>query len=557
MAESQSNTPSSFDDLVNPDARGDSYLWNAFGLISRLSRESGQEQMAIAELKKLAEDYKFETKMDEVGNLCIHVPATSGYGSAPAVCLQGHIDMVCVKDPTSTHDFSKDPIDMEIDGDWVKAKGTSLGADNGIGVAAALAAAIDPNCQHPALEILITRDEEDGFTGVDGFDPVALGMKSAIVLNLDTEKLGETYVRSAGFQGLYAKLPIERHADPSKVDTARGDERYFSLELSGLPGGHSGVEIHDIKRVNAIKLMNKVLADIFDRIPSVKLVSFDGGQKVNAIPSEATAVISIPDNVDSMTVFTVLDSKGLLGNKESTPIKNYRHSDSGFSYSHPFVSDGAKFECKELAKEAVTVNTMQDKFASRLMDAIKELPNGVIAVCDDMPGVTETSSNLGVLQTSDGEVSMGISARSFKEDELQALRGRIEGILGSHGFDTERGTMISPWYGDPNSPLVQRLGTAYKTVTGEEAELNGIHGGLEVADVVLKLQRALGQSVDAASIGPTILDVHSTKERVNIPSVETFYEQLKAALASFKPKVLKQSMPYSTSPADDGSDPCI
>ena len=340
-------------------------LWKHFDEIRKIPRCSGQEEQARQYVLAFAKDNNFESDQDETGNVVIRVPATSGHENAPVVVIQGHLDMVCEKNSDVAHDFSKDPIQLEIDGEWLKAQGTTLGSDNGVGVAAALACADDTGVVHGPLELLFTVDEETGLIGAGKIQPGFL--KAKYLLNLDSEDLGELTIGCAGGGDSHITLALERTDAPKGASALK-------VHVLGLRGGHSGVDIHE-QRGNAVKVLTRILCEGARKF-DLSVVSLNGGNKHNAIPREATAEIFVPaDKADKFTAWVPEIAKTIaveLGGREK----------------------GMEVKVDALSPAPATV--LDTASQAKLLNVLATIPHGVDAMNYDIPGLVETSNNLAV-----------------------------------------------------------------------------------------------------------------------------------------------------------------
>lgn len=478
------------------------YLWQIFDALRQIPRPSGREEKVGAWILAWAQDHGLETKTDAVGNICIHVPASPGYEDAPVVCIQNHKDMVCVQEPGRNFDFDNEAIELKRDGRWLKAVGTTLGADNGVGLAAAMAVAIDPQVQHGPLEILVTTEEETTFKGAFGLDAAALGMRATHLLNLDGEEFGDVYIGSAGMQALSAELNLS-------YSEQEPDWQCFEIDLTGLPGGHSGAEIHE-NRGNAIL---SLIAMIDQLEAEFKLVSIDGGQAKNAIPPNAKAVISVANTVKPTSIYRKL---------ENTPAYKELKAD------HLRMQLVVKKlnDCEAMPMSAVS----QTAVIASLLD----VPDGLVSMHKEIPNLVETSTNLGVIRTRDGQVYTEFAVRSAINTEMQTVAEAIRQIMEQNGFRVEGTKSVPAWEGDPESALVKLAVDAFREITGQPGKPMAIHAGLEVGPISERLEAALGHKIEAAAFGPDIVNPHSPDEAVDIETVELFYEQLKVVLKKLR-----------------------
>lgn len=469
-------------------------LWSHFEKFLQIPHTSGNEEGMARYMLNFAEEKGFEAEKDETGNVVIRVPATKGRENAPTVVLQGHMDMVGEKNSDVEHDFMKDPIQAEIKDDWVTARGTTLGADNGIGLAASLAAAEADDVVHGPLEILATVDEEVGLTGAGKIKEGFLSGK--VMLNLDSEQLGEVTIGCAGGGDSTMTLPLD------VVDAPAGTKP-FTLKVTGLRGGHSGLDIVE-QRGNAIKILARLLGKMAGDQP-VHLVSMKGGSKRNAIPREAFAEVMVLETaVDDVKAFIEGEIERIgveLGGREKELAAALEPSDNG----------GSK--------------VMNDDTQGTLVDLLLALPHGVEAMNYDIDGLVETSNNLATIDTESGEAVIGTSTRSSISTALQALRDRISACGRLAGASVKENDPYPGWMPNVDSKVLATFKKVHKDVLGEEPETIAIHAGLECGIIGEKFP-----GMDMISFGPTMENPHSPDERVNVPSVEKFWTLLGAML---------------------------
>ncbi len=475
-------------------------LWKHFDLIRRTPRPSKHEEKVVEAILAWAKERGYEVRRDSVGNIVVAVPATPGHENAPIVVLQGHVDMVCEKNSDVEHDFMNDPIEVVVDGDWVKAKGTTLGADNGIGVAAGMAIADDPDAVHGPLELLFTIDEETGLTGAMGLDPSIV--KGTIMLNLDTEEDGAVYIGCAGGADSTAKFPLERRDGSAGTVPVR-------LAVTGLRGGHSGVDIHE-NRANAIKLAVRALLGAIESGIGVEVVSLEGGSKHNAIPREAFAVVRIPAEARQAFDESIAASK------------------KAFVEEFGSIDPGLELAVESLDESESVQRPLTDAARDRLLHSLNGIPHGVLAMSRDVPGLVETSNNLAVIETGDSEAVLTTSHRSSVMPSLFAVQSQVRSICLLAGATVEVHDAYPGWKPNPDSPIVKKTVEVYERLFGTTPELKAIHAGLECGLLIEKKPE-----MDVVSIGPEIKNAHSPDEMVQISSVKKFYEHVKAVLADF------------------------
>jgi dipeptidase D len=472
-------------------------LWSHFDGIRRIPRPSKHEERVSAHIQNWAKSKGFEVLEDAAGSFTVKVPATPGHESAPTVVIQGHLDMVCEKNSDVDFDFMKDPIDVRVDGDWVKANGTTLGADNGIGVATAMALADDPDVVHGPLEILCTIDEETGLTGAKALDPSIV--TGRVMLNLDTEEDGAVYFGCAGGADSVTTLPVARRRGSLGSVPVR-------ITVKGLKGGHSGLNIIE-NRGNAVKLMTRVLMAAIEKDLEIDLVSFDGGSKHNAIPREAFAVCRIP--------------KASLEALQQVVDAGKVEFDGEFESIDPDLV--VEVEALDDADEYREVFNQHAR--DRLLHLVRSLPHGVLSMSREVEGLVETSNNVAIVATSENKVEVTTSHRSSVMPALYAVREQIRSASRLAGGEVEEDEAYPGWKPDPDSAVVNKTLDVYEELFGRRPALKAIHAGLECGLLIDKLP-----GLDAVSIGPEIQNAHSPDEKVQISSVQRFYEHVKALL---------------------------
>ena len=479
------------------DQRTQSIL-SIFEQISSIPRCSKHEERIANWLKEWALSHGLSFKFDSVNNVLITVPPSVGYEKSPTVVIQGHMDMVCEKAESSTHDFSKDPIKLVYDGDWLRADGTTLGADNGIALAMALELAQDRTIAHPLLELLFTVDEETSMQGVNALTPDFISGK--VFLNLDSEEDGVFIVGCAGGVTTRIEMGVDRVPVPESYSICK-------LLVEGMVGGHSGVDIHE-KRANA----NKVLAAAIDKLMdlNILLISADGGKAHNAIPRYSKAVLAYPaDNLEEMgLIIAQLQSELRLEYADREPGLTLRIEQEKFDAEIRAISPGT---------------------AVKLVGLLLSLPHGVVSMSADLPGLVETSSNLATIKSSQDSVTIVISQRSSDMGKLAHLTDKINTMARSAGGMVHNSEGYPSWKPDMDSLLLQQCKEAYSSVCCENPRIEAIHAGLECAIIGSKFA-----GLDMISFGPTIKNPHSPDERLYIPSVLRTWEFLVTLLASFK-----------------------
>ena len=464
-------------------------LWSHFAALAAIPRPSGREEEAVAFVKKVAEGAGATVKRDARGNVVARVPASKGHEKAPTVILQTHLDMVGEKAKGVAHDFDRDPIRPRVDGEWVKADGTTLGADNGIGVAAALASATDGSVVHGPLELLFTLDEETGLTGAKELDPALLSGR--ILLNLDSEEDGVIFVGCAGGEDTLIDLR------PAWSAPAAG--KSLRLEVAGLKGGHSGLNIIE-NRGNALKLMARLLEEAIESGIVFELAGIAGGSKHNAIPRDAEA-----------TIVASADGEKALRALAARTLEAFRVELAG-------IDDGLSVTVADAATPAQVLSRADRDRLVRLMTAV---PHGVLAMSRDIPGLVETSSNLAVVREHDGGVRVATSSRSSVASSLQGVLAQVRAAARLAGGDVARKDGYPGWKPNLDSKALEVVRGVYRTRWGAEPHVTAIHAGLECG---LLGERVPG--LDMVSFGPQIEGAHSPDERVHVPSVERFWGAL-------------------------------
>ena len=471
-------------------------LWKNFAGICSTPHPSKHEGKILEWLKNFAKENKIEYYQDKIGNMIFRKPATKGCEKMTPVILQGHMDMVPQADSDKKHDFIKDPIETIVRKDgWVSANGTTLGADNGIGGAAALAVLIDPKVKHGPIEVLLTVDEETGMTGAFNLEPGVL--KGKILLNLDSETEGELYVGCAG--GLDASMHI-----PYKMENTPEDCKGVKIVLSGLKGGHSGMEIN-MGRANANKVMVRLVKKLVNDF-DFRLESFNGGNMRNAIPREAAVVGAVPaKKVTSMKNF----------------IKKFTETvKKEFSATEPLLDIVVK------TTTAVPEKVMTVKDAKKVLNVVFAIPNGVMRMSDSMENLVETSNNLAIVETQKGKVNIYCLMRSSVDSAKEALGEKMTAIAELAGATIELSGGYPGWKPNMESPILKTMQTIYRKKFKKDAVIKAIHAGLECGLF------GVSYDWDMISFGPTIYGPHSPEERVEIKSVGRFWDFLVETLAN-------------------------
>jgi len=470
-------------------------LWKHFSRILEIPHCSGREKSlgdyVIGEAKRLG----LAWKRDEAGNIVVSKPGSPGKENADTVILQGHLDMVCEKNSDVRHDFSRDPIVAELKDGWVQAKGTTLGSDNGIGLAAALAVMEDDSLAHGPLEFLFTVDEETGLTGARKIQPGFL--KGTKMMNLDSEELGTFTIGCAGGADTEITLPLRRQR--------AGKQGRYLLKIFGFRGGHSGIDIH-LGRANAVKLLARLLAELEEQTP-FRLAVFEGGNKHNAIPREAWAEILLPET-------RVAEAQALLMEAFDKIKIEYQavEKDAAWSFS----------KIKSRGQDPLSPASQKS-----LISLLLALPHGVLAMHPEIAGLVETSNNLAIVRLKPTRAQITCSSRSSIDSALRAVRLIIRAVCRMVGAKPHQPEGYPGWMPDLNSALLKTMQTTHQRVFGKPASVVAIHAGLECGLIGEKFP-----DMDMISFGPTIQHPHSPEERVSAKSVEEFWNLLAAALSS-------------------------
>lgn len=463
-------------------------LWKHFYGLTQVPRPSKKEEKILAYLKQLLTELGHAYEQDETGNLIVRKPASPGYENAPTVLIQGHLDMVCEKNKDTPFDFDNDPIVAYVDGEWVTAKGTTLGADNGIGVAAGLAVLESRDLIHPPMEFLFTVDEETGLTGAKGLKPGFL--KSDIMLNLDSEEDGALYVGCSGGMDTAGVLVMQTSPAPATHEA-------LEIMVSGLKGGHSGLDIHT-GRGNAIKFLTRVLAGIRKEFPTVAFSSMLGGSKRNAIPREAEVVVYVPKS----------DTDAIIAKM------------AGFTETFLNEIHTVEPDLNVTARRVEGNGTvMNDTQFTTLLDVLQAMPHGVLKMSADIDGLVETSTNLATVTIDAGSLVIGTSQRSSVESEKFDAVAMAEAVLRLAGLEVVMGDGYPGWKPNLESRALKFVRQSHQELFGKDPEIKAIHAGLECG-----LIGEVYPGMDMISFGPTIQGAHSPDERLNIPTTGKFWQ---------------------------------
>lgn len=474
-------------------------LWDIFAKICSIPHPSYHEEALASHILSWANEKGLFAERDAVGNILIRKPATKGMEDRKAVVLQAHLDMVPQKNNDTVHDFTKDPIQPYVDGDWIKAKGTTLGADNGVGMASALAVLADDTVKHGPLEVLLTMTEETGMDGAFGLQPGWL--QADILINTDSEEEGEIYMGCAGGVDVKTTVALSYDAIPTGYIVKQ-------LVLKGLNGGHSGGDIH-LGLGNANKLLARFLASHADEL-SLKLIDFHGGTLRNAIPREAHIIFAIPaDKAQQLTTLTN-DFEALLKTELAIAEKN-------------------------LKIELIDTTTDRKAFSAdcqqRFINLMNAMPNGLIRMSDDVEGVVETSLNVGVVSIVDDKVEILCLIRSLIDSGKTYVVSMLSALAKLANAELEAKGGYPGWKPDADSPVMHLVRDTYQQLFDKVPNIMVIHAGLECG-----LFKKPYPEMDMVSIGPTIRGAHSPDERVHIKSVGQYWQLLTAILKAVPAK---------------------
>lgn len=476
-------------------------IWRNFDKLTQVPRPSGHLEKIQAYLLDWAKEAGVAAFQDAAGNIVMRKPATPGMENRKGVIMQAHMDMVPQKAPESNHDFENDPIETIIDGDWVRANKTTLGSDDGLGVATIMAVMEAKDLQHGPVEGLITADEETGMFGANGLPEGELN--GDILLNLDTEVWGEFVIGSAGGIDITATL------DYKEVETDKEDAA-VKVTLKGLKGGHSGIEINE-GRANANKCMVRFVREAISELDA-RLASWQGGNMRNAIPFQAQVVLTLPkENVEALNDM-VADWKDEICD-EFNGIENIENIE--------FFTENVETPATEVPAE------IQDN----LVDAIYACHDGVLRMAPSMPGIVETSSNLAIIEIGGGKAAIKILARSSHEYYKMYLATMMESCFNMAGMKVEFSGAYGGWNPNPKSDILEHVLKVYKEQNGKDGVVQAVHAGLECSIILGKYPH-----LDVVSFGPTLLSPHTANERCQISCVAPFWNLMKQLLAEIPAK---------------------
>lgn len=475
-------------------------VWKFFHQVTQVPRPSKKEGKMIEYLESFAKEYKIDIKKDAAGNILMSKPATAGYENLPVVVLQSHMDMVCEKNNGTVHDFDNDPIETIVDGDWLRANGTTLGADNGIGVAAELAILASDDIEHGPIECIFTVDEETGLTGAKALQKGF--MTGEILLNLDSEDEGEIFMGCAGGKDTQALFHYEALA-------ASPNLQYFRIDVKGLNGGHSGGEIHK-GLGNANKILVRFLYMMQQQF-DFTLCAIDGGNLRNAIAREAHAVVGLhPEDKEKVRV-----------------MLNHFAADVENELKH--VDPNVKLEMESADQPQTRIDS---ETAKKLIYSLMACPHGVIGMSHDIEGLVETSTNLAsVKMKEDSTILIGTSQRSSIESCKIAVANQVAATFLLAGAKVTHGDGYPGWAPNPDSKILKVAQESYKRLFNKDAKIMAIHAGLECGLFLEKYP-----NLDMISFGPTLRDVHSPNERIEINTVGLWWTHLLELLKSIPAK---------------------
>ncbi len=474
-------------------------IWKHFYALTQIPRPSKKEEKVRAFLKKFGEDLGLETIVDEIGNVIIKKLATEGMEDRKGIILQGHMDMVPQKNADTDHDFEKDPIQAYVDGEWVTAKGTTLGADNGMGVAAGLAVLEATDLVHGPVEVLITMDEETGMTGAENLKAGVLD--GDILLNLDSEDEGELYIGCAGGIDSTGVWAYKAEATPEGMAT-------YKISVKGLKGGHSGLDIN-LGRGNANKIMNVLLMKAAEKY-GLRVAEIKGGSLRNAIPRESFVIAVVPEDKKA-------DFEQFISEFEEIAKDEFADADPGLKI--------------EVEKAKATKKLLDEKTQSNIFAAVAGCPNGVISMSKDFEGVVETSTNLAIVESDGKKVQIITLQRSLVDDDRDKLAAEVRNVFEAASGKANSAGAYPGWKPDPDSPILKEMKEVYKNKFGKTPEVKVIHAGLECG-----ILGATYTNWDMISFGPTIRNPHSPDEMVNIETVGLFWDFLVETLKNVPKK---------------------
>ena len=465
-------------------------VWKYFAEISKIPRGSKNEKQIAAYVMRKAQELGLEAKQDRFMNVVVRKPASPGFENRPTVCLQGHLDMVCEKNKDKVHDFEKDPLEIVRDGNVLRANGTTLGADNGVAVATNLAIMEDKLLEHGPLEFLFTVDEETGLTGASNLKPGFVQGKT--LLNLDSEEEGALYVGCSGGKNTIGTWS-------AKLENAPGKTKAVKVHVKGLKGGHSGLEI-DKGRGNSLKIINRVLLALSD--VGARLAHIEGGNKSNAIPREAEAILYVP-------AAKMRQAKKIVAQCNSTIKAELATAEPDLSVTLEEVKDAKRGKVLKKQEEEVLLKT------------ISALPDGVVKMSADIPGLVETSTNVAIIRMEKNKIVLTTSQRSSVASEILEILHTVRSVFELGGAKAQHTEGYPGWKPNLESPILKLAKSTYQSLYGKEPAVKAIHAGLECGIIGEKYP-----GIDMVSFGPTLEGVHSPDEKIYIDTVEKFWKFL-------------------------------
>ncbi len=462
-------------------------IWECFDEITKVPRPTHHLDKMLAFLVDWAKRHNIDYATDKVGNVVMRKPATPGHENAPTVILQGHQDMVAEKRPDVKHDFMNDPIVTVVEGDWVRAEGTTLGADNGMGCAAGMAVLLDDTLVHGPIEVLFTVDEEQGLIGANGIE--AGFVTGDILLNLDSEEMGQLVIGCAGGKVTLCSLPYTKSA-------GREGDVYYKVAIGNLSGGHSGMEIA-LGRANANQQLARFLWECVQEL-DIELAEIDGGNLANAIPRDAHAVVGVPaDKVELFEAKVAAFDKVM--HAEFMPVEGTR-----FSFGAEKVEAPAQVICNCVSRKLIT--------------ALFSCPNGVQWMSAAIPGLVETSCNLASVKMNDERILITVHQRSSVDSRRDEIADRVKALFEMIGCTVTFDDTYVGWAPNPESKVLKVAEQSFKDLFGKEPRVEALHAGLECGLFLEKMP-----NLDMVSFGPTLKDIHSPNEKANIPTVAEFW----------------------------------
>jgi dipeptidase D len=475
-------------------------ILRCFEEISKIPRCSKNEEKIIQWLLNWAKENRFESKKDSVGNVVIKVPASTGYEKSPVTVIQGHLDMVCEKTPDSPHDFSKDPIKLVYDGEWLTADRTTLGSDNGIAIAMAMVIATDKESHHPPLELLFTVDEETGLTGANALAPGFI--KGKLLINLDSEDEGVFTVGCAGGINTSLTMPLDFKTIPSGYQQVK-------VLAGGMKGGHSGIDIA-LGKANAIQILGRALLQIMNESVDLRIADIKGGSAHNAIPRDAHAVVFLPKSDVSKSTKIVEKYNDIFGSE-------FHSTDPELKVTLTEDKEGNFDKC------------LTGAATKKLIEFVQIIPHGVEAMSPEIEGLVETSNNFANIKLEDKTVNVLTSQRSSLVSKLNALTARIESIPRFGGGEAVSSDGYPPWQPNMDSPLLARSVKLYEKMFNKKPVVEVIHAGLECGIIGDK-----NPGMDMISIGPDLRYPHSPDEKIHIGTISKVWDFLLELLKDLK-----------------------